>query len=258
MNNVIDDIVDDLNNPRPVAAGGTGVTSIGALRSALNVAEQVSGGADTTAGRGLIIGSMGVGGFALTATDFNNTASGVTATIKSNTASAGNAPTAGNVWVGDQWAKNSNSAVQLVGDVADGRLMLRVKDGGVWDPWTEVRVVTQVSDDGFGNICWRYSDGYQECQWHGAIMECDTAQGTAWRSANETWTYRLPFIGSHPDVQVTARRTSTTTSTPFAALVNTTSDTDNAVTTTAATGTMMAFAEGAFGRIMYKATGYWR
>lgn len=138
FNTTVDDIVADLNAPRPISAGGTGGTSAETARDGLQVARKADSVSDFTTGRGLIIGSGGLLGNAVAhgVSNANDLVTGHNWNI-STTVGITNLPTT-QPGILTVEARAANRFVQEYRTTPTGnRAWQRTYDGSVWTPWAE-------------------------------------------------------------------------------------------------------------------------
>jgi hypothetical protein len=221
FNSTIDDIVEDLNAPRPLSAGGTGATSASTARTALDVAQRQSSTTDTTAGRGLIVGGFGIGGSGISlSADINNAVYGGIYQVTTDTV---NTPAAtgpfGTVIVGRYNAAAYNQIfIPRVGDsTANPQLYtrgFRSSSGGVdgWSAWVEayttgnlLGTVSQTGGTPTGSVIQRgsnsngeyvrFADGTQICTKtiSGLSLACNNAFHGGFRTDEQTWTFPVTF-----------------------------------------------------------------
>lgn len=133
FNAVIDDIVNDLNLDRPIAAGGTGASTAAAARDNLGVAVKQASVNDGTAGAGLIVGAFGLGGNAPTSADW--TAETLTKFLRTGATSTTGAPTTGDIWTGLHVNRSSAVAMQQAWAPSTGDMRVRFKTASAYGNW---------------------------------------------------------------------------------------------------------------------------
>jgi hypothetical protein len=144
FNSTIDDIVEDLNAPRPLSAGGTGATSASTARTALGVAEKQSSKTDTTANRGLIVGGFGIGANAASAGgDLNTAVYTGFYRVETDTASTpegdGTGPNGSTCIVGRFGTEDGQQIFLSRGSTPNNvRMYVRQMRIETWGAWTEV------------------------------------------------------------------------------------------------------------------------
>jgi hypothetical protein len=193
----MDDLVSDLNEPRPVSAGGTGATSEAGARESLDVAQKQASPSDSTAGRGLVVGSFGLGGNAMTLPDFS--VMGENEFVRTGTASTPGAPTTADVWVGWNVRKNSEEGFQFLVNTTSGAIRTRNYTSDAFGDWMAILrsetghtardVVSSGSDSNGTWVVW--SDDTAECWFQSSpSVSMSVSDGFGgFRSAMQTWTY---------------------------------------------------------------------
>jgi hypothetical protein len=203
FNSTTDDIVQDLNAPRPLSAGGTGATSASTARTALDVAQQQSSTSDTTAGRGLIVGGFGIGGTGVVSTDLN---AAVYTGVYNVAADTANTPDTvgpgGSTCIVTRYDSTNlqqifvrrGSTTAIVG------LHIRQLRNGGWGAWSEVfTTVSAPFGTGVNGAYQRLPSGLQICTY--GIIALPYISGG---SCGATWTFPAAFsTTSHLTVHVT-------------------------------------------------------
>lgn len=132
-------MVADANAPRPITAGGTGASNVTTARSNLQVARSAATTADFTAGRGLIVGSGGLLGNALTtgATNFNDIVTGERWSISSPGDLANPPPTtvSGTLIVVNRADNRLTQLFVTAGPTQGGDIYARALTGTGWTAW---------------------------------------------------------------------------------------------------------------------------
>lgn len=197
-NSTIDDIVTDLNTPRPIAYGGTAAATAAGARTALDVAQRQPSGEPNNADTdyGLVVGSFGLGGNAVSSADFDSPGA-TTKFIRTNAASTPNAPSTADSWSGLSVAKSGNTSswqLMVSNDLSNLYMKLRARAATVWGSWMDVRflISTTTTSDG---ISYRYSDGLQVCTTTITTgTEANTAIGNMFETDPViTWTFPQAF-----------------------------------------------------------------
>jgi hypothetical protein len=194
FNNVIQDIVTDLNAARPISAGGTGAATAGGARTALDVAQRQPAGstADATADLGLVVGSFGLGGNAVSKADFSDLVS-TTTFMRTAATSTPNAPTTADTWSGLNVKKTTTTGWQFMGDFTGQKVMARFQSAvSTFSDWMHVRLLVSTTTNANGTSK-RYSDGTQECFLKIAGLAAETASGNIFVSGLATWTFPQAF-----------------------------------------------------------------
>lgn len=276
FNATIDDIISDLNAPRPVTAGGTGAATAEAARTALDVAQKQASNSDNTAGRGLIVGAFGLGGTtAVTASDWD----GITRTGYYRPPSDGNAtgaPTTSSTLMLHHLQLNSTGyAAQTCWRTTGTEVYVYTRHRAVatWTGWQRLYhassilgTVSQtagvptgavieagsVSGQGFFT---KWADGTLEQWWRGSEITTNTAVGAIFRSDWEEWVFPVPFVGAVGSISYTpgAVRTNDPVGAPWA----TADARDDAITLTGAFGMLYGPTITSKGRILHRAIGRW-
>jgi hypothetical protein len=202
FNGNLADLETDANTARPVATGGTGATTAATAISNLGGATAVVNSSDTTVGRGLIVGSFGIGGEGITTSNCND-AVGVTAIYRTVGGSTTNTPVdfSGTLVnferggdISTQWWSRHNSNVRYT------RQRTAVSTFTDWEQIVSVVETGGTALDGYE----KYSDGRMKA-WAltSASMSINTAFGGGYRTTSRVWTYLKPFT-TQPIVHVTA------------------------------------------------------
>ena len=192
FNSSIDDLVEDANNARPIAAGGTGGTTAATARTQLGVALAQTSVTDTTAGSGLIVGGFGIGGAGVSAGGDLDLAiySGVyRVTADTTNTPAGTGPTGCSCIVTRWGADDIQQHFTERGANADTvRVYVRQKRAGTWGAWRELAPVTHETN----------SNGYvtRVGLWQTCISRQLTFTRTDDNTATATWTFPAAFVGS--------------------------------------------------------------
>jgi hypothetical protein len=219
FNTTVDDLVTDANTARPITAGGTGAATASTARDNLAVARKVSSVTDTTADRGLIVGSGGLLGDApdIAVTNANDLLTGHNWAV-SSTAGIANLPS-NSPGILTIERRSSNRFWQryraMPTDGASSVEYTRAWNGSVWSPWTIVysrqTVLGTVSESGgvptgaliqqisgSNGVARRFACGLQIC-WHVVSDSSSIATGYmgGFRSGVRTWTYPADFANSN-------------------------------------------------------------
>lgn len=188
----------------PVTKGGTGGTSVSSAQSALSLVP-VTSNTDTTAGRLVTPGWMGLGSSAsLAVSDLNNIKIG----SKCSVFNAANSPVMGSIATLEVTAYSVDWISQTFRVVsATPRVFERSFYGGTtWSPWVEVYNSGNATNDpatnglmSFGSSAngsyMKLANGVLIC-W----LNVGTVAFTAANRYNATWTFPVPFVGPIPFV----------------------------------------------------------
>lgn len=202
FNGLMDDLVEEANNPRPLAYGGTGGTSQATARVNLGLIPQ-SDTADTTANRLMLTGAGGwlaTDGIAVPGDDCNLiTRTGLYRGVTGTTA---NLPVANDCAI-LHLGRTTSRARQIAFGAADLIYARRLE--GTWGDWTTIDQVTESGSNANGRFI-KYASGRIECR---ATITFTSAISTAFmgafRSPAQTWTFPTSFNdgSGNPDVFVT-------------------------------------------------------
>lgn len=277
FNATIDDIISDLNAPRPVTAGGTGAVTEAAARTALDVAQKQASNSDATAGRGLIVGAFGLGGTtAVTASDWN----GINRSGYYRPPSGGSAtgaPTTSAALAMHHVQINTDGNASQTAWATTGSVLTvysRFRNSaGTWSAWSQIyhpgnivgtvsqtagvptgAVIETNSISGRGFFT-KWADGTLLQWWRGAERTTNSAVGAIYRSDWEEWEFPVPFVGAVGSISYTPG--AVRTNDPVGAPWGTSDARDDAITLTKAWGLLYGPTNTSKGRILHRAIGRW-